>query len=407
MLNKIYSSEFGKGALILFMTINLYNLINFLFHFSMGRLLGPSDYGILAVLMSMVYVYNVPAEAIQNIISMYTSKFNLKNENGKIKYLMLKSLRKGFIWSSIIVILMILPSLMLSEYLDINFWLIFLTNIMVIFSFLVPIIRGVLQGKRQFSILGFGLIIDSVFKLGASIFLVIIGFKVFGAIAGVLIGVIIGIIFSLYFSREVLTSKEKYSSFKEIYSISIPYFISMLVVLIILSLDIILAKRFFTAEIAGKYSVVSMIGKMVFFGTIAISKAMFPITSEKHHSNVDTSKLFIKAFTIILFLCFISSVVFAIFPKYVIGILYGPQYIDMAPYLIYSGIALSFLSFSNLTLSYRLSTNNLKNYYFLFIFVFVEILLLSFFHKNILEYAITFMISNMVMFISIFHFFKK
>ena len=95
MIKKFFKSELGKGSLILFITMNLFNFFNFLFHFSMGRLLGPSDYGILAALMSLIYIYNVPVEAIQNIISRYTSTFNLKKEEGKTKFLVNKSLKKG------------------------------------------------------------------------------------------------------------------------------------------------------------------------------------------------------------------------------------------------------------------------------------------------------------------------
>src|SRR3989338_1959753 len=94
-LKKKFSNELGRGAFILFITINIFNLLNFLFHFSMGRLLGPAAYGILAVLMSLVYIYNIPSEAIQNIISRYTSKFNIKKEHGKIKSLLFKGLFKG------------------------------------------------------------------------------------------------------------------------------------------------------------------------------------------------------------------------------------------------------------------------------------------------------------------------
>ena len=96
MIKDLLKSEFGKGTIILFFTMNVYNFLNFLFHFAMGRMLGPSDYGVLAVLMSIVYIYGVPTEAIQNIISKYTSNLNYKKKDGKIKFLMIKSLRKGF-----------------------------------------------------------------------------------------------------------------------------------------------------------------------------------------------------------------------------------------------------------------------------------------------------------------------
>ena len=133
MLNKFFSNELKKEAAMLFICMNIFNFLNFLFHFSMGRLLGPSDYGTIAVLMSIIYIYSVPTEAIQTFISRYTSKFNLKKEYGKIKFLMFKSLRKGFRISVWIFLLSIVVAIFLSKFLNINFWLIFIVNIFIFY----------------------------------------------------------------------------------------------------------------------------------------------------------------------------------------------------------------------------------------------------------------------------------
>src|SRR3989344_1970097 len=403
----LFSSELGKGAVILFITMNIYNFLNFLFHFSMGRLLGPSGYGELAVLMSIIYIYGIPTEAIQNIIVRFTSKFNIKNEKCKIKFLMYKSLKKGVIVSVIIFLLSIFVSVFLSYFLRINFWLLFLTNSVIFISIISPIVKGVLQGRKKFLLLGNNLIIESGLKLIFSISLVIFGFKVFGAITGVLLGVFSGIIFSLYFNRDILSEKEKKVKFDNIYDMSIPYFVVMLIILLFFSLDIILAKRFFSDELAGKYAVLSMLGKMIYLGTFAISKAMFPLTSERKENHQDSSSLYKKSLILISVICLISIIVYALFPELIINILYGDKYVDMAPYLVYSAIALSFLSLSNLILIYGLSTDKLRNFYYLLIFLAVELILLFMFHRSIYEYILAFMVSNIIMFIGSFFFLKR
>ena len=407
MVKKFLSSEFGKGAIILLITLNLFNMLNFVFHFAMGRLLGPEGYGVLAVLMSIMYIYGVPSEAIQNIVSNYTSKFNLKKQNKKIKYFMFRALKKGFVTSFIIFLILTIIGIFLAKFLNINFWLIFLTNIFIFSSFSNPITKGVLQGRKKFTKLGVNFIIESTLKLVFSVSLVIFGWKVFGAIIGVLMGIFAGLIFSFYFNKDILKEKEKKTSFDGIYIQSIPYFISMLVILIAFSMDIILAKRFFSPEIAGQYSVLSMLGKIIFFGTLAISKAMFPLTTEKFENRVDTFKIFKKSFLIVTLLSLVVVLFYYFIPKTIIGILYGKQYIGMAPYLAYSGIALSFLSLSNLILLYGLSINKIKKSSYLFLFLIFEAILFLFFHSNIQEYILAFMISNIVMFIGTLFFLNK
>jgi len=407
MIKKIFSSEFGKGAMVLFVLFNIFNLLNYFFHFVMGRMLGPADYGILIALMALINIYSIPTEAIQNIISRYTSRFNLEKKEGKIKYLMFKSLRKSLIISAPIFLIATIIAFPLSKFLNINIWLIFIVNLFIFYSFLGPINKGILQGRKKFGLLGTNLILGSGLKLFFSISFVIFGYKVFGAMIGILFGAISGFIFSFYFNKKILEKKEEKISFNNAYSKGIPYFIVMLVILLALNLDIILAKRFFSPEITGRYGVISMLSKMIFFGTIAISKTMFPLSSERYDDNENSFGLFKKAGFMILFVSIVAIGIFAFIPELVIKILYGTQYIEMAPFLIYPAISFSFLSLSNLNLMYGLSTKGIRKQYFLFLFLGVEILLLSLFHNTILEYMLAFMVSNIIMFIGSFFFLKR
>jgi O-antigen/teichoic acid export membrane protein len=407
MFKKIFSDEFGKGAIILFITMNLFNVLNFLFHFIMGRMLGPEKYGVLAVLMSLIAIYNVPSEAIQNLISNYTSKFNLKKEFGKIRYLMTRALKKGFIISVFIFIIVAFLTLFLSKFLNINFWLVLMTNLIVFYSFLSPIPLGVLQGKKKFGLLGWNMVMISFLKLFFAIYFVILGWGLFGAMGGLILGIGAGFIISIYFNKDILEEKEEKVHFDGIYPKSVPYFIVMIVIFSALSLDIILARRFFSPELAGQYSVLSMIGKTIFFITGAIGKAMFPLTSEKTDDKKASFKLFRKSLLWLVIISLTMVFSFTLIPQWVINLLYGSQYLEMAPFLIYSGISLSFLAFANLVLIYKLSQNKLKKSYYLFVFLAIDIFLLYMFHSNILEYTLAFMVSNIIMFIGSLFFLKK
>jgi len=399
MFKKLLSSELGKGAIILFITINIFNFLNYLFHFVMGHMLGPEDYGVLAVLMSVLTIYNIPTEAIQNLISRYSSKLNLKDEKRKIKFLIISSLKKGLKISLLIFILATIITFPLSKLLKINFWLFFISNFLIFYSFLGPINKGVMQGQKRFGYLGINFMLEAGLKLFFAISFVIFGFKIFGAVMGILMGVSSGLIFSFYFNKDILKEKAEKFKLDEFKLKEVSYFITTIIIFVALSLDIILAKIFFSAEVVGKYSVISMIGKMIFFGTIAISKTMFPLTSEKHDKNENPIKIFKKSLIIVIVLEFLTILLFAFFPKDIIGLLYGNQYTDMAYLLVYSGISLSFLSLVNLNLYYCLSTKGVRKPYYLFIFLIIEIVLLCTFNENIMQYTLSFMFSNIIMFI--------
>ena len=76
IFKKIKKNELFRGSLILFILINFGNLINYLYQIVMARMLGPSDYGILAVLVSLTYIFAIPTLAIQTVVSKKIAIFN-------------------------------------------------------------------------------------------------------------------------------------------------------------------------------------------------------------------------------------------------------------------------------------------------------------------------------------------
>src|SRR3989344_8506136 len=98
-----------KDNLSLFNTMFLAYIINYFFHFYVGRTLGPEDYGVFGVLLSIVYIVVMPLMAIQTTISKYVAELNIKNEKEKLSYLFSKSFKKigifGIIISFIFLIL--------------------------------------------------------------------------------------------------------------------------------------------------------------------------------------------------------------------------------------------------------------------------------------------------------------
>ena len=119
MLKRIKSfgkEELVKGSLILFIMINIFNFLNYVFHFAMARILGPADYGLLAVLMSMAYIFSVPNEALQTIVSRLISKFNPKKEFGKMNFVLAKAIKKCLRIAVICFVLFIPVNLLIFRY---------------------------------------------------------------------------------------------------------------------------------------------------------------------------------------------------------------------------------------------------------------------------------------------------
>lgn len=390
------NDELVKGSLILFVMITIFNVLNYVFHFSMAHLLSPADYGTLAVLMSILYIFGIPTEAIQTVVTRYASRFNAKKQYGKIKDLFYRSSKKGLLFAFVIFVVFLPIAWLLSPVLNINFSLLFLADIFVFYVFMIPITRGIMQGQKKFSSLGMNMIAESAIKIALAVAFVMLNFSVYGAIGGIVIGGVFTFFLAFLPISKVLKSRRKSGRFDRIYSYSMPVTISMISIVLMYSMDIILAKAFFSAELAGKYAVLSMLGKMILFGTFAIGKTMFPLASENFEKGKNTMKIFIKSMKIVSLLSAVILLVYLLFPKQAISILFGPAYSDVYSLLFIVALSYTFVSVANIIILYKLSLNKIrKSSFALLIFALLQIMLLSIFNASLMQFSLALLISDL------------
>ena len=181
---------------------------------------------------------------------------------------------------------------------------------------------------------------------------------------------------------------------------NMPAFIAMLIITLMYSLDIILAKYLFDANTAGLYSVASMIGKMIFVASSTIAFAMFPISSEKFLNGNKEKTLGVarKASLAIVGLCGFSVLMLWLFPNFIVGLLFGKQYLAISGILLYVGLAYSFLSFLNTYLLYKISVNefSIRKIVVLIMFLLIQVSSMIYFGANVDKFAVAFLISSII-----------
>ena len=392
----LVKDELVKGSFILFIMITIFNVLNYVFHFSMAHLLSPEDYGTLAVLMSILYIFGIPTEAIQTVVTRYASRFNAKRQYGKIKDLFYRSSKKGLLFALVIFAAFLPAAWLLSPLLKMDFQLLFLVDVFIFYVFMIPIARGIMQGQKKFYSLGMNMIAESALKIVLAVAFVMINWGVYGAIGGLVVGGIFTFLLAFPPISKVLKSKRKNGRFDRIYSYSVPVTIAMISIVLMYSIDIILAKAFFSAEMAGKYAVLSMLGKMILFGTFAIGKTMFPLTSESFERGKKTMKIFMKSVKLVSVLSAIILLIYLLFPKQVISILFGSVYSDVYSLLFVVALSYAFVSVANIIILYKLSLNKIKKSSFiLMIFALLQIVLLSLFNASLLQFSLALLASDL------------
>jgi len=390
--------EFFRGGLMLFIGYNIFNFLNFVFNFVVARTLGPVEYSVFAVAMSIILIFTFPMESIQTVICRLTTKFKVEKREYKIKQLLVKTLKRSIIFSLLFYSLFFIFSFLLEDLLSIKRNILFLTGAYFFGVFLIPITRGILHGKKKFTALSLTYALEGILNLALGTILIYLGFGVPGAIIGVVIGIIATFLFSFIFLKDILYLKVRRTKEKIVTSGSFSGLITITSVVILLSIDISLAKIFFTPEITGYYSAISYLSKIIFLGTWGISRAMFPFISEKHDKKEDHAGLFEKTFFVIFLISSFILLLYFLFHKQIMYLLYGIQYVNISPLLIYPAIAMVLLSLTNVFVLFNLSINKARRNYIVTLFIPLEILFVLFFHSTILEFCVALIITHMLLF---------
>ncbi len=384
-LLKYYKQPIIRDNVILFLGNSLGAFFTFLFHFYMGRRLGPEDYGTLGAILALVYLFTIPVTTIQTSIAKFTSNFKAKKKYNEIGYLLKASLRKLLIFGVIATIIFISLTSLISDYLHISISPLFILSPYIIFSFLLSINRGILQGLQRFKSLSVNLIFEGLIKLVLGILFILIGFKLNGAIGAIVGSFFAILIISLYQLKDILRIKIKKFNSKNVYRYTIPVLLTLVSLTAFYSLDILLVKHLFSSQEAGYYVAVSLLAKILFFGSLPISQVMFPKVSELYIKNKSNKNVLFKSILIMLIFILPIILLYFLFPETIINLFYGKAYLAASSLLGWFGIVMGLFSIIYLISFYNLSIHKRNFLYILILFNILEVILIYLFHKNLVQ----------------------
>lgn len=386
---------FIRASLIILIATGVYQATNFLFHFFSARMLGPAEYSIIASLFSIIYMLGIGSTTIQNTITKFAAKFKANKKRGKIIYLFNHGLRKLLVYSVIATLIFLAISPLIASFLKIPLISVLIISPMILLSILLPFNRGLLQGLQKFNALGMNMVIEGAVKLSLALILIYIGLKANGAMSSVVISIILA--FILTFSVLGL-KKEKPAKIdsKEIYNFSLISLIALFFITAMYNVDIFLVKHFFSAEQAGNYAVLSLLGKIIFFGATSIGIVMFPKIAEKNDK-----KVFRKSLMFTLIISVLIFAVYFLFSKTIISVAFGAEYLSISGLLGLFGIFMTLVSLSYICVLHKLAIGKKKFIFNLLIAILAEIIAIALFHSNFSQIVLSLLTINALLFISL------
>lgn len=386
-ISEIIKHPLFSGSMIMIIGSNFANFLNLLYHFVIGKMLGPGGYGELVAIITLIGLFGIIPASLSLVVMKYISASKSDVEiSTLINWFKTQALKISLIFSVIIFI----TSPLVSSFLHIN-KVIYL--ILVAFSFLFStqslLNRAILQGLLKFKEMVLSMVAENGFKLLISVLLIYLGLQVGGAIGGFVVSILIGWYITNYYLRYHRKQKKLNVNLRQMLAFAVPVSIQSLAITSLYSSDVILVKHFFSSSDAGIYSALSTLGKIIFLGAGPIGAVMFPLISQRHAKGTEYRKVFIYSLLATLILATFVLLVYWLLPEVVINLLYGTAYLKAANLLIWFGIFITLFTLSSLLITFHLSLGRTKVVWLPVAASIAQIIAIWFYHGSLLTVVVS------------------
>lgn len=392
------------GSLVMVAGINFYNFGQFVYHFISGRLLGRVYYGDLAAIISILGLVSIFEVSFGLTVVKFIASSKNKNETANfIKWFNLWSLYGGVLMAALSFLL----APFLIEFLNLRQSLaLYVLSPLFWFAVVTYTQRSILQGLLSFGRFVLSLFLESVVKIAATVALVLAGMLVFGAMLGMLASAVVSLLFTWFSLKGFLAGKRgKMPNIRPLLKYSLPVFVQGLAFTSLYSTDLILVKHFFAADQAGIYASLAVLGRVALFLSAPVSQFMFPVVAQRFSRQERYHKVFYLALILAVLMTLPIIGAYYLFPKLIIEILYGSQFIEGAGFLWLFGLSMGILSLATLLAYFYFS---LGKTVVVFPFVFaatLQAILIWFIHPDILTVIRLSIISNALLVLVLFVYF--
>lgn len=386
LINKIKDYRNIPGPGLFIASLMLVNIINFAFNAYLGRELSFENFALVTFINSLVYIVSIFTNSLYVTANHKVSFLTGQNKNPYYFYkYSLNRLLKLMITTTIVWIIL---SRIIASFFKVND-----VNVLILFTPVITLLaitnlnKGVLQGKLKFIYLSFLIVIEAVVKLlGASV-IINFNYPQF-AYLSIPISTFIALILSqllIFKFVNPVTLDDTNRNYENTFPSK--FFLAALLTGIsgvaFLSIDVLLAKHFLSELDAGKYSLLSLIGKMIFFFGTLFNSLMVTLVSKNQGENKPTEIIFYKVFSAAIIITVGAYLALNIFSNSIIPMLFGAKSLDILPYLHTYSLAMALFTLTSVIIIYHLSREQYKYSIISFLSTIFLIVLIYQSHENI------------------------
>lgn len=329
------------------------SLLNFLFNVAVARMVGPAEYSHAAAAVTLLML----ASCINLAFQLVTAKLIARTTDPSVRAgIYATLLRRAWAVGIGLGATVALAAVPITHYLRLPspaYMLVLAVGLV----FYVPLgaKRGGMQGTCKFGRLATSLSSESFVKLVAAVGLIWWGIGIMGAFVAISASVIVAFVLPAADGElRVKAAPHMPASFSEQLQ-AITFFIGQV---IINNIDILMVKHFFTADLAGLYAAIALVGRLLYFATWSVASAMFPLSAGEKDEN-DSRRVLVISLGFVATLAIVFDAFLATFPNFVVETLFGAGFhlpnTNVAGLLVMNALEMSIYAVVVVLITYEMS----------------------------------------------------
>lgn len=355
-----------------------------------GRMLLKEQFAIFVAVTALIQIMVNVTNVIRNVVAYYTAEFTVDAlAISRIRTFFRRSWSWAWRWGLIATVVMLLLSPFIARFMRIDsVWPLWAASLAVLMLFVRPVTDGTLQGVQNFVGLSTVQVSQSFMRLLFAIALILLGWQAFGAILALPVATTLALLLAVYFLRPYFAQPQVQVS---VPSVSMRYSLYTLLGLVayalLINVDAIAVKRFFSDTVAGDYGTVVTLGKINLFATLGIGLVLFPKATQRQAAGEDPRPVLALALAATFAVGVVVTLVYFLASGPLVTAVFSDTYHDPGLVLGMVGIATTLYAGINIWLNYALSLRRPAYVVTLVVLVMLVIGAMAVYHPNLVAIA--------------------
>lgn len=380
---------------------------NYLFNLILGRWLGPALFADVSIIITLFLFLTFITAGFQQTAAKFAAVYSADNDGVRLFALRQWLNRRSWVIGAICFVIVGGGATFWQAFFHTtSAWIFFIFALGLPFYFVQGIDRGLLQGQMRFGLLAASYQAEMWVRLLVGLLLVALGWAANGAVLGLTLSIITTWFVADYGLRRLRAQQLQVESGPQhhhatgartplapderaaLLAFALPVLLVETSLILINNSDVLLVKRFFDSVTAGHYAALALIGRIVFFGTWSVVITMFPLVAQKQQRHEPHRHLLWLGLGMVFTVSIIIVAASAFLPELIIRILFGVEYLTIAPLLWLYAVATALFALANVLINYHLALGNRTGAVFALGAGVLQVIALLLFHATLYQVVI-------------------